>query len=322
MLTFTRSDLEIRPAQPGDRAGLEAIAAQVWDGNDYLPRVMDSWFADPHDGFFVAAVRGSVIGVVKLTRFAEGEWWLEGLRVAPDFRGQGLSRILHHFVMNRLRQIGSGVVRLSTGADNDAVHTLAHETAFERVACYALLAADPLDEPVEALRPVPPGEAARVWTWLSESDFFQQAQRSIEWDWSFYFLTEARLAERLDAGLVYGWYPGGADRPLAGLLIVNPSENDRFPGGALFKVAYLDVPPDSLTAAARDVRRLAASLDRIRVRIKMLDGAGRAEALEQAGYIREWENAAACLYTREVSLTQHAAVRTEDLPPLDAPDKE
>ena len=104
--TFTRADLSIRPAQPADRPALEAIARQTWDGDDYLPRVLTNWFDDPHGGFFVALLRDQVIGAGKVTRFAEGEWWLEGLRIDPAYQGHGFARVLHHFLMNQSRWFG------------------------------------------------------------------------------------------------------------------------------------------------------------------------------------------------------------------------
>ncbi len=311
---LTRSELNIRHAEPGDRPALEAIAAQTWDGDDYLPRVLDVWFADPHDGFYVATFRDQVVGVTKLTRFAEGEWWLEGLRVDPAFQGRGISRILHHFVINEARQHREGVIRFSTASLNEAVHKLAAQTGFEFKAAYLGYSADPLAEPVATLRQLAADDGPRVRAWLAASAHFARAQRSIEYDWSFYFLTDARLAERLQAGLVYGW-PGEGDQ-LGGVLIVNPLDNDRWPGGERLKLAYCDVPASDLAACYRAARRLAAALGRGGVRIKAYKDPVRIQALEQAGYEREWEGET-WLYARDLNLTQHADVRIENLPPAE-----
>jgi GNAT superfamily N-acetyltransferase len=306
-LTLTRSDLHIRIAHPSDRAALEKIAAQVWGGDDYLPRVLDDWFSDPYDGFYVATWHDRVIGVMKVTRFDEAEWWLEGLRVDPVFQGQGLSRILHHFAVNQVRQRGHGVVRFSTSSDNDAVIKLAAETGFVRVAEYLPYGADALDERVAGLWPLGPSDLPRVRAWLDASSHFAQAQRSLEWDWSFYFLAETRLAERLDAGLVYGWPQAGDREHLAGLVIVNPAgDKDRWPEDAL-KVAYFDA--GEITAVARDVRRLSAALGRMRVRWMVLKHPARMAAVERAGYMLEWDSEM-WLYHRAVSLTEHANIQT------------
>ena len=306
-LTLTRSDLHIRMAHPADRAALESIAAQIWGGDDYLPRVLDDWFNDPYDGFYVATWHDQVIGVMKVTRFDEAEWWLEGLRVAPAFQGQGVSRILHHFAVHQVRQRGHGVVRFSTSSDNDAVIKLAAESGFVRVAEYQPYGADALAEPVAGLWPLGPSDLPRVHAWLETSSHFAQAQRSLEWDWSFYFLTETRLAERLAAGLVYGWPQAGNRAHLAGLVIVNPAvEQNRWPEDAL-KVAYCDA--GEMTAVARDVRRLAAALGRMRVRWIVFNHPARMAAVELGGYMLEWDSEV-WLYRRAVSLTEHADLLT------------
>jgi RimJ/RimL family protein N-acetyltransferase len=307
-----RAGLRIRPAQPGDQEPLTRIAAQTWDGNDYLPRVFESWLNDPLGGFFVATLRDQVVGVAKVTRLAENEWWLEGLRVDPAYHGLGFARILHHFTLNQVHQHGAGVVRFSTGSMNEAVQRLAAESGFERVAVYAPYGADMLDGPVTSWRLLGPGDHARVWALLGASAHFEQAQRSFEREWSFYRLTIDRLVDHLAAGLVYGWQTSG---DLAGVVIVNPAGDERWPGDPVLQVAYLDVPVDQLTVAARDLRRLAAALDRMRVRLKLLHRPERIAALEAAEYAREWEGDV-YLYAREVHLAARADVRTETLPPV------
>lgn len=318
-LTTTRLDIVIRAADPADRPALEAIAAQTWEGRDYLPRVLDRWFRDPHGGFFVATLHGQVAGVIKLTRFAPEEWWIEGLRVDPAFQGQGVSRVLHHFAVNRLRQMGEGVARFSTSSDNRAVRKLANETGFQHVASYLAYGADVLREPVESLAALGPDDAARVRAWLDASAHYVEAQRSLEQNWSYYFITGERLAACLESGLVYGW-PGaysesnGGRAALGGVVIVNPLEKSQADDPVL-RVGYLDAPVHDLAAVGRDVRRLAASLDRGRVRIKAFKQADRLAALESAGYECEWDSEA-WLYARDVRLTQHADVRTEQIPPV------
>ncbi len=303
-----RAELVIRPAQPGDRSALETIASQVWGGEDYLPRVFAAWLGDPHGGFFVATVQDEVIGAAKVTRLAKGEWWLEGLRIDPAYQRQGYARILHHFVLNQVRRRGEGVLRFSTASLNAAVPLLSQETGFERVATYLPYGADALDEPVATLRRLGPDDAGRVWRWLNESAHFVACQRSYEHDWSFYFLSETRLAVHLAAEHVYGW------GDLNGMLLINPPDADRWPGDPTLNIGYWDFPAADFMAAALDVRRLAAALHRERARIKLLDDYAAVQAVEAAGYTREWEGAT-WLYARPIKLVDRADVIHEDVLP-------
>ncbi len=312
--TLTRADLTIRPARREDRAALEAIASQIWDGEDYLPDVLDDWFNDPYHGFYVAALRDQVIGAAKITRFADDEWWLEGLRVDPAYQRQGLARILHHFALNQVRQMGSGVVRFSTASTNEAVKRLAKETGFDHVAAYLPYGVDALDEPVQSAGPLNPDDAPRVQAWLDQSAYVAAAQHSYEVDWVFYRLTAGRLANLLAAGQVYGWSPDNHHDPLSGVLILSPADQTRWPDDPTLRVALLDAA--DRVGAARDVRRLAAQLGRVRVRTRVLNRPEWVAALDQAGYFREWD-AEIWLYARDIRLTEHADVRTEVVPPAE-----
>ncbi len=300
-----RTELTVRPARADDRAALEAIAAQTWDGQDYLPRVLEAWLADPHGGFFVAELRGRVVGAAKVSRLGEGEWWLEGLRVDPAFQGQGIGRVLHHFMVNQVRQRGSGMVRFSTGSVNRAVHRLARETGFRRELMCAVLWAPALQEPPRQWRPLHPQDLPQAWELLQRSAHFERMRHSLEWNWTFYRITQARLRARLAEGLVYGW--GAAHgAALEGLLLLNPPRPaDSSPA---LRIGYLDVPEEALTEAARDVRRLAAAQNQARVRIKPPKTQQR--AFEQGGFAREWEGEL-WLYARDVVLTQRAQVRNQ-----------
>ena len=308
-----RTDLVIRPARTEDRAALEAMAAQIWEGEDYLPRVFDKWLADPHGGFFVAELHGQVIGSAKISRLAEGEWWLQGLRVDPAFQGQGIGRVLHHFLTNQVRQYGAGEVRFSTASVNKAVHRLAAETGFRRELVCVILHAPALAAPPQGWRALRADDLPRVWAWLQRSAHFERARRSLEWNWTFYRITQPLLAERLAAGLVYGWQPENAET-LGGVLVLNPAKaSDDAPSAA--KIGYLDVPDEALRDAARDTRRLAGALGRARVRIK--PPKTQLAAFERAGFTREWD-AEVWLYARDVVLTQHADVINETLPTPEA----
>ncbi|MBI5961581.1 MAG: GNAT family N-acetyltransferase [Chloroflexi bacterium] len=309
--TFTRAELRIRPAQPEDRLAIEAIAAQTWDGEDYLPRVINQWLSDPSGGFYVADLHDQVIGVAKLTRFDDGEWWMEGLRVDPAFHGQGIARILHHFVINQAHWRGSGVLRFSTGSDNEATFKLARESAFKLGAKFVHYFAGALDEPLQGLRRLSFDDLPRVVDWLEGSERFALAQRSMEHDWTFHLITPEKLGKRLAAGLVYGW-PLGEDRALlGGVALLNPTGKERFAGDPSLKIAYFDAADSELAAAARDLRRLATGLHHDTVELKPVQQPTLIAALESAGYGQDWDGEL-CLFARDVILTLRAQVQNED----------
>lgn len=309
---FSRADFHIRPVTAADRAAIEAIAAQIWDGEDYLPFVLDAWLADV-GGLFCAGVIGErVVAVAKLTHMGGDQWWLEGLRVDPAFQGMGLGRIMHHYVVNYSRRYAPGTLRFSTASSNQAVIRMAAETAFQRVAAFVAYGAeaDPAI-PIDRLVRLEPGDIDRAWARLIKLPYFEAAQRTLEDSWRFLPLTPDRLRERLAAGQVYGWARPGDTLGLAGLAILNaPRGSTGEEEAARLYVGYADALPDEFAALAMALRGLAARQGFERVSWKVLDDAGLLTRLKAAGYQQRWDEQV-LLFARELSLTEHAMIRTQ-----------
>ena len=123
-----------RPALPKDTGQVLELCSHIWDGGDYIPRVWAEWLADPEGLLGVAELAGRVVGVFKLTKFQEKEWYLEGLRVHPDVQGMGIASHIQSFVLETWKRMGNGVVRLVTASYNVKVHRMCEEHGFKRIA--------------------------------------------------------------------------------------------------------------------------------------------------------------------------------------------
>jgi GNAT superfamily N-acetyltransferase len=126
--------LVCRPALAKDTDEVMELCSHIWDGGDYIPLVWEEWLADPDGLLGVAELGGRVAGVFKLTKFQEGEWYLEGLRVHPDFQEKGIASHIHKYVVDAWQQMGSGIIRLVTGSYNVKIHHLCEQTGFKRIA--------------------------------------------------------------------------------------------------------------------------------------------------------------------------------------------
>lgn len=75
---------------------------------------------DPHNMLIVAEQQSSVVGVLQLTLIPgmtyKGGWraQVEGVRVAPEVRGQGIGRALIEHAIERAREAGCRLVQLTT----------------------------------------------------------------------------------------------------------------------------------------------------------------------------------------------------------------
>lgn len=113
-MATTREDLQLRPARPADRDRILEISRDVWEGRDYLPKVFDRWVSDAGAAFEVAEVEGVVVGVQRLRPYARGLMWYEGLRVASEFRRQGIAKAMLGAAIEEAREQNFHEMRLAT----------------------------------------------------------------------------------------------------------------------------------------------------------------------------------------------------------------
>ncbi|PJF38751.1 MAG: hypothetical protein CUN55_16380, partial [Phototrophicales bacterium] len=197
---LTREEVLFRRAQEADRPTIEYIASKTWDGDDYLAEIFDQWLADDTGAFNVMTYRDAVVATSKLTRMGDGEWWMEGLRVHPDYQGRGLARIMHHYIVNQARQMGNnGIVRFATSSENTAVHRLANETGFQLTIDFARLYASATPQPT-TWRKMETQDFDTIYQWLDANPYFQRLERSFESRWRLKIATPEVVLQALSEG--------------------------------------------------------------------------------------------------------------------------
>ena len=95
--------LKIRRLTLDDKSEVVEITKNIWDGDDYIPRVFDKWVQDK-DGEFVAAVdnHGKIIGFEKLTMVTQHDAWIEGLRKDLSSKVKGVGVFLTNYFLDKL----------------------------------------------------------------------------------------------------------------------------------------------------------------------------------------------------------------------------
>ncbi|RLC98106.1 MAG: hypothetical protein DRI77_05780 [Chloroflexi bacterium] len=273
--------VHVRPAQPTDRPAVEAISAQIWEGHDYIPDVWGNWLTDSHGQFFVAELGGRVVGFAKLTRLADDEWWMEGLRVDPAHRGKGIAGQLQTIQVETARRTGRGTLRLGTHAENYPIHHIAVRDGFCRVAVYHPYRADPLpDDETPALHCLTETDLAAAWALTAESPRYQAASGLYEDFCKWKNLTREQLERHLAAGDIWGL---DAEGKLAAWALIcregkEEEEKDKL------HVGYVDGKENAISITLRELRKLAAQQGYTEVRFRPVDEPGLMAAAEAAGY--------------------------------------
>lgn len=123
---------DIREARPDDRSQVLEFASDTWEGWDYLPDVWSDWLEE--GTLLVAETNEGPVGVIHVTAYLTGEAWLEGARVHPDHRREGVATQLTERALQIARERGAEVVRCMTFDWNDPGKELVEALGFRRVA--------------------------------------------------------------------------------------------------------------------------------------------------------------------------------------------
>jgi GNAT superfamily N-acetyltransferase len=186
MSNFDDSDAVVgRPALLKDTDEVMELCSHIWDGGDYIPQVWDEWLADPNGLLGVAEMSGRVVGVFKLTKFQEREWYMEGLRVHPDFQGKGIAAHIHKYVVETWRRMGSGIIRLTTGSYNVKIHHLCEQTDFKRIAEFIPYQAPCLQEETHKFMELKKEEAPQAMEFVLNSQTHALSSGLINLGWVY-----------------------------------------------------------------------------------------------------------------------------------------
>lgn len=266
-------ELEVRDAREDDREAVLAFCARSFgEEGDYIASVWDAWVGTNHTGaLLVGVVAAQPVAICHVQLTAPDEAWIEGLRVAPDARRQGVGRVMVSRAMVRARELGASAVRLFTHASNLISERLFEGFGFTRVAelmsCTApALSPDPDDAantrrnaaelestigetthdtaegalPRDArLRVAGASEFDRLWDWLVQSNLTPfNGGLEIHY-WAGRGISEPALRDHLAAGEVITLEEWGATQALA---IACEDDAD----GPALEVRYIDGLSDAI----------------------------------------------------------------------------
>ena len=290
--TFLSGQVLCRPALERDLAEIKEFCKTIWDGHDYVPDVIDDWFHDPRGIFAVAEYEGLAIACSKITWLAEGQWWLEGFRVDPNYQGLKVGSLIHRYVDEWWLEHGDGILRLMTSSKNKSVHHLCETTAYARLFEVRGYKAQPLaggDTDMFTSAASTAQDLNQVIEFARRSPSLAMTNYVVDFGWRFANPTAGRALTFLF--LFYStlehhffWWRGEK-----GLLVVwDDFDEEEYTLG----IGVLACDLDEMSAFLEDVRRLAAQQKRTSVfwlapvheQVEM--------ALHQAGYSSDWNHTA------------------------------
>ncbi len=145
--------IELRRARSDDKPRILEISSQIWEGNDYVPFIVDDWLSDAGGEFVVALVDGLLVGFAHRTYLAPGYAWLEGIRTDPAHRGTGAAKEITRHFLEGVREERADRVGLSTHIENEASIHIIRSSGFEEVARFTNLGGEKTTSAWSAARP-------------------------------------------------------------------------------------------------------------------------------------------------------------------------
>lgn len=282
---FTNSpnlaELVCRAALPLDTPAVLELTRHIWNGHDYIPFVWQDWLADA-EGFLAVAEYGNrIAGMGKLTRLEEDEWWLEGLRVHPDFEGRGFATHIHRYLMERWRALGKGVIRLATASKRIPVHRICAKLGFQKVAEFSAF-----EKPAElrgnspAFRLIQADELESVFALAKESPLLPLSFNLIDLGWQWAKPRRSYLERYLAAAQAYVW------RGNAGLVCTDEDTEEEVKS---LMIRWVACEPSDLAEVLIDFAHFAAQNGYQKAAWMAPLQPAIIQELEKAGYQAAWD---------------------------------
>ena len=266
-----------RPALPKDTPDVLELTRTIWDGEDYVPHVWAEWLADDQGVLAAAEYGPRVVGLGKLTRLGEDEWWMEGLRVHPQYEGRGIASRLHEYLLGHWQEHCAGVIRLSTASFRAPVHHLCQRTGFDKIAELTIYRAEAIHGETASI-PLAADEADAAYQLASASETFPLTAGLLDLGWQWARLSAQRIRGAAQDGRA--WWSSSR----GGLLLARDDEEENALVAQLVAGTIADLPE-----LLSDFRKLGAAAGYPRLEWLAPLDAGVESALGAAGFTREWD---------------------------------
>ncbi len=198
----------IRPARADDYDGVVAFTQDTWpdrEGSDYLPDIYHEWIdGDPErTQTLIADVGDAIAGICQLVMLSDHEAWAQGMRVNPDFRGDGISTKLNHALFDWATEQGATVCRNMVFSWNGAGLGGSRSIGFEPVTEFRW--AQPAPESVSVPETVvsDPTLAWQYWENSPARTHLSGLALDTEESWALSSLTRENLSAAAEDGGVY-----------------------------------------------------------------------------------------------------------------------
>jgi ribosomal protein S18 acetylase RimI-like enzyme len=199
------SEVRIREAVAADRGPLMSFVSKTWSWGDYIPNVWSDWFHDSAGKIFVAEIAGRQVGMNHVHIIDGNICWMEGVRVHPDFRRQGIATMLGRKSIEYGLRKGARTFRLLSGSENIVAHAQVAKLGFEEKAKFRFHRRGKASPPNKRLKvkKVKLMEADQVFRTIRKSAEYRDLKGFCVDDFVAYRLDKRRFTKYVKRSSVY-----------------------------------------------------------------------------------------------------------------------
>jgi RimJ/RimL family protein N-acetyltransferase len=118
-----------------DIPSIKEISKDIWEGEDYIPHVIDIWLNDEHCmnyGAFRDEERKEMVGFGRVKLFNHDIAWLEGGRVKKDYQKKGIGREMIRYAIDYAKSVQVNKAQFDTSSKNLGSTALAKYFGFKK----------------------------------------------------------------------------------------------------------------------------------------------------------------------------------------------
>ncbi|MBA7679609.1 hypothetical protein ES703_87908 [subsurface metagenome] len=118
-----------------DIPAIKEISKDIWEGEDYVPQVIENWLKDENCmnyGAFKDKERREMVGFGRVKLFNKELAWLEGGRVKVDYQKKGIGRDMIKYALDYAKSVNAKKAQYDTSSKNLGSIALAKYFGFKR----------------------------------------------------------------------------------------------------------------------------------------------------------------------------------------------
>jgi GNAT superfamily N-acetyltransferase len=290
----------LRPLDEHDTEAALALCGDAFAWGDYIPGVWDRWLREPAGRVTGAFFDDTLAGFAHLALATPDEAIIEGVRVAPAARGQGIGTVLVKHALRQATELGAAVVRGTTETINLAMQAVFHAAGFVQIGAHIRFEASsasavPDSRSAALIRRPDAAETDRLWAWLEHSNIAPLLGGTyLEGSWPL-GLTDVAVERFVAAREVWLLEDFGE---IQAMMLAGP--HSRSDDETRFVIRYLDGQAQAIGQLALFLRARAAAMGLAMVDAQAPDVLIVHDALNGAGFTR-FDEHPYLIYAREIS---------------------